>query len=260
LFAIELGNTDLLVFSLVFLACSVRAATLQLGALSAAAVLKIYPLAAMAISSLRQPVKMKMASLFLTVLVLGSFAWQWRDIKEIRNSTPVSNRMAYGTLSMKAQLEEESGFPQGPLAGVGWTVVLACWLAGAAAIAAAYNSPSQLDEPVLNSPDAELFSVFGAIYVFSFAIGSNFDYRLIFLLPTLPFAFELTRHRAVRRWAIAYVAAVLLAENPFDLRNIRGTAVSHLTTFFLFLMVLAVLTQQCKPLLRGRWVSHAGQA
>ena len=41
--------------------------------------------------------------------VLGSFAWQWRDVQAIRNSTPVSNRMAYGALAMKAQLEEEWG-------------------------------------------------------------------------------------------------------------------------------------------------------
>ena len=35
-----------------------------------------------------------------------------------------------------------------------------------------------------------MFSIFGSIYAFSFIIGSNWDYRLIFLVPTLPFAIE----------------------------------------------------------------------
>ena len=258
LWAMELGNTDLLVFFLVlvgflvFLGSSVAATTLQLGALCAASLLKIYPLAALAGNALRQPAKLKIVSLVLAALVLGSFAWQWRDVQAIRNSTPVSNRMAYGTLSMKAQQEEEWGARDAYAVDAGWSVLLACWLAGAGAVAAAYQSRVQLDDTLQNSANGKMFTVFGAIYVFSFAIGSNWDYRLIFLLPTLSFALEMVRDRAHRRWAIAYVAAVLVAENPLDLRSIHGTVLSHVTTFFLFLMVLAALAQQSKPLLHAR--------
>ncbi|MGO9641401.1 MAG: hypothetical protein ACLP1Y_08875 [Candidatus Acidiferrales bacterium] len=252
LHGMELGNTDLFIFSLVCLGCSIQAEAFRSSTFAAASVLKVYPLAAMAINAIRQPVKQKMVLVFLTAVVLGSFAWQWRDFREIRQSTPISNRMAYGTLSMKAQWEEEWGFPDGHVAETGWGVVVACWLAGGAAIAAAYKSHSQLEERIRNSADGMLFSIFGAIYVLSFAIGSNWDYRLIFLLPTLPLAFELARNPAHRRWAIAYILGVMVAENPLDLRSIYGTTLSHLTTFLLFLMVLAVLTQQCKPLLRER--------
>ena len=252
LWAMELGNTDLLIFFLVFLGSSVAATALQLGAFCAASVLKIYPLAALAGNAMRQPAKLKVASVVLVAAVLGSFAWQWRDMKEIRNSTPVSNRMAFGTLAMKAQLEEEWGAQSAYSIDAGWSILLACWLAGAAAIAAAYKSRVPLNETLQNSANGKVFSVFGAIYVFSFAIGSNWDYRLIFLLPTLPFVLEMIRSRAHRRWAVAYVAAVMVAENPLDLRSIRGTALSHLTTFFLFLMVLAILTQQYKALLQKR--------
>ena len=252
LWGMELGNTDLLIFFLVFLGSSVAATALQLGAFCAASLLKIYPLAAMAGNAMRQPAKLKVASVVLVAAVLGSFAWQWRDMKAIRNSTPVSNRMAYGTLAMKAQLEEEWGAQGAYAVDVGWSIWLACSLAGTAAIAAAYKSRSQFDETLQNSANGKVFSVFGAIYVFSFAIGSNWDYRLIFLLPTLPFMLEMIRNRAHRRWAVAYVAAVMVAENPLDLRSIHGTAVSHLATFFLFLMVLAVLTQQYKALLQER--------
>ena len=254
LLAIERGNTDLLIFFLVFLGCSIPATSLQLSMFSAATVLKIYPLAAMVINAIRQPIKLRMVSLVLTALVLGSFAWQWRDVKAIRNSTPESSQMAFGVLSIKAQLEDQWGSLNAHRVAAGWTVVLACWLAGAAAIAAAYKSRSQLDEPTLKSSNGKMFSIFGAIYVFSFAIGSNWDYRLIFLLPTLPFVFELASIHAHRRWAIIYLAAVLLAENPLYLRN-HGTALSHLTTFGLFLMVLMILTQQCKPHVLGRYMN-----
>jgi hypothetical protein len=104
-----------------------------------------------------------------------------------------------------------------------------------------------------------VFSVFGAIYIFSFAVGSNWDYRLIILLPTLPFVLEMIRNRAHRQWAVAYLAAVMVAD-PLDLRSIHGTALSHLTTFFLFLMVLAILTQQYKALLQKRENWGLGEA
>jgi hypothetical protein len=257
LYAMELGNTDLFIFALVFLGCRAAAEALQSSAFAVASVLKIYPVAAAAMHSIRQPVrqtKQKTALLFLTAIVLGSFAWQWRDLQAIRRSTPVSSRMAYGTLSTKAQLEEEWGFLGGHAAVAGWAVVVACWLAGGAAIAIARKSRWQLDEGMRNSADAKLFSIFGAIYVLSFAVGSNWDYRLIFLLPTLPLALELAHNPThplnpkYQRWAIAYIVAVLLAENPLDLRSIYGTSVSHIITLFLFLAVSAVLTLQCKPL------------
>jgi hypothetical protein len=247
LYAIELGNTDLFIFSLVFLGCMTHSKILKSGAFFAAAILKIYPLVAMSIDAVRRPKKERVAILVLTALAIALFAWQWRDINAIRHATPVSSRMAYGFLSMKAQVGEELESLLGHQVAVGWIVILACWLAGGGAVIAAWTNRSHLNESIRNSTDGRLFLVFGAIYVFSFAIGSNWDYRLIFLLPTLPLAFELVRHSALRNWAIAYIVLVILAENPLDFRYIHGTALSHLTTFFVFIIIIAILTLQCKP-------------
>ena len=41
--------------------------------------------------------------------------------------------------------------------------------------------------------DAYLFRGSAVIYIAVFLMGSNFDYRLIFLLPTLPFVFRMIR-------------------------------------------------------------------
>ena len=153
---------------------------------------------------------------------------------------------------MKAQLEEEWGARSAYAVDAGWSVLLACWLAGAVAIAAAYHSRAPLDETLQKSANGKVFSVFGAIYVFSFAIGSNWDYRLIFMLPTLPFALEMVRNRARRRWAIAYVAAVLSREIRWTCGASTERRSFASDDFFLFLMVLAILTQQYKALLQKR--------
>jgi len=91
-----------------------------------------------------------------------------------------------------------------------------------------------------------MFSVFGGIYVFAYAIGSNWDYRLIFLLPTLPFVLGLVRVARFRGWAVAYLALVGIAENALGFEHHGGTLLVHLATFALFIFALIVLTLQFK--------------
>jgi len=248
LLAIQLGNTDLFIFALMFAGCMAHSRILKWGALFAAAILKIFPLIAMPIVAVRGSRKERRAALVLAVLVVATFAWQWRDLNAIRHNTPVSSRMAYGVLSMKAQVEEGLNSPLGHRLPVSWIAILGCWVAGGGVIAAAWKNPTFIDESTRTSANGELFLAFGAIYAFTFAIGSNWDYRLIFLLPTLPLAFDLTRQSAHRKWAIAYIALVILAENPLELISaIYGPALCQATTFFLFLVVTRFLTLQCKP-------------
>ena len=247
LYGIELGNTDLLIFSLVFLGCITRSNGTRSGALFAATILKIYPLVTIPIDIPWRPRKERIAFALLTAVAIGWFAWQWRDFAAIRRATPVASDMAYGVLSIKTQVEHEAGILPGRTPVGGWIVVLACWLVGAGITLSVWKSCSVFEESIRHSTEGRLFSAFGAIYAFSFALGSNWDYRLIFLLPTLPMALDLIRHRQHRKWAIAYIVLVLLAENPLDLRSIYGTALSHLTTFLIFLFVVATLALQYKP-------------
>ena len=148
---------------------------------------------------------------------------------------------------MKAQVEEGLDSPLGHRLPVSWIAILGCWLAGGGVVAAAWTNRTYLDESIRTSTNGGLFLAFGAIYAFTFAIGSNWDYRLIFLLPTLPLAFDLARQSTHRKWAIAYMALVILAENPLELISIYGGAFCQLATFFLFLIVARFLTLQCKP-------------
>jgi hypothetical protein len=257
LVAIQLGNTDLFIFTLMFVGCMTHSKILKPGVFFAAAILKIYPLVAMPIVAVRASRKERGALLVLAALAAATFAWQWRDLNAIRHATPISSRMAYGVLSMKAQVEEGLASPLGHRLPVSWIAILGCWLAGGGVVAAAWTNRVYLDKSIRTSTNGGLFLAFGAIYAFTFAIGSNWDYRLIFLLPTLPLAFDLARQSTHRKWAIAYMALVILAENPLELISIYGATFCQLTTFFLFLIVTRFLTLQCKPDFANESISRA---
>jgi len=242
LLVMERGNTDMLVFSLIFLACIVTNKQLKSGLFGVAALLKIFPIAAMMMDVIRRPKKERTLAALLTGVVLALILLQWHDLSLIRKSTPVYRVRSYGVLS----LEEEILFDTlqwGFLIGLGWIVVLECWLAGALAIVNAWRHPSELDTSIQKSRFAEMFAVFGGTYVFTYAVGGNFGYRLILLLPTLPLVLEMTRSSQRRVWAICYIALVGLAENSIGFEQSGGTIAGHVATFALFIMVLGMLTR-----------------
>jgi hypothetical protein len=242
LLAMERGNTDLLVFSLIFLACVVTNKHLKSGLLGVAALLKIFPLAAMMMDAIRRPGKERRLAAMLTGVVLALILLQWHDLRLIRKSTPVYRARSYGIFS----LEEEVLFDTlqwGFLIGLGWIVVMECWLAGALAVVNAWRNPRDLDLPIQNSRFAEMFAVFGGTYVFTYAVGGNFVYRLIFLLPTLPLVLEMARSSRHRVWAIVYLTLIGLAENSIGFEQSGGTIAGHAATLALFIMLLGMLTR-----------------
>jgi hypothetical protein len=245
LLALERGNTDLLVFSLVFLACIATNKYLKTALFGLASVLKIFPLAAMITDSIRRPRNERMLAALLTAAVLAVILFQWRDLSLIRAGTPVYREHSYGVLSLKNELLFDT-LSWGFLIGLGWVVVLECWLAGAFAIGNAWRTPWEFDSSLLNSSSAEMFSIFGAVYVFTYAVSGSFDYRLILLLPTLPFVLEMCRGSSHKVWAFVYIALVGLAENAIGFEQSGGTIACHAATFALFIMVLAMLTRLAK--------------
>jgi len=251
LFAMERGNNDLFIFSLVFLACFATNKYAKSALFGAAALLKIYPIVAMIIDGMRRPIKERIAAALPVLLVATLIVLQWHDLLLIRHGTPVSRTMSYGALSLESELLRDTtrwGF----LAGLGWTIVMECWLIGALAVRSAWENTVEPNIPVSNPKFAELFSIFGGIYAFTYAIGSNWDYRLIFLLPTLPFALDMVREARHRVWAISYLVLVGIAENSISMGLKWGTLSTHIATFGLFLLLLFMLTNQARNLYVSR--------
>jgi hypothetical protein len=120
-----------------------------------------------------------------------------------------------------------------------------CWLLIVVTVRNAWIRGPHFDSSILKTKTGEMFVVFGGIYAFSFMAGSNYDYRLIFLLPTIPFALELIRGKQNALLGCVYVGLLLLAENPLGLRPRYAryeTIAMDVATFSLAMIVLTILT------------------
>jgi hypothetical protein len=235
LLGIERGNTDLFVFCCTFLGCVVANKFLKTGAFLAAAQLKVYPFAGMIVDASRRPRKEKAVAIAGTILCAALFAWQWSDLKAIRHATPISIASSFGLLTLRRQ-----AMPLGEIAiAYAWIIVISV-----AAIAWIFRP--NLEEAAVSSKFKEMFFVFGGIYLFTFLISSNWDYRLIFLLPTLPLALEMARHPRYRGWGILYVVAVLAAENTMAFVYWLSFYLGDLSTILIFMLILAVFVEEAK--------------
>jgi hypothetical protein len=230
LFAIERGNSDLLIFTLVLVGCISKNKYLKPAAFFLAAILKIFPIAALLADILRRPIRKSAVSISLAAAAFALFAWEWHDLRAIKVSTPVSTTLSFGLFSLRAQA-----------AYLSTTQAAICLFAMVLILAVAWVARPRLEQSALQSRSGELFVIFGGIYLFTFAIGSNWDYRLIFLLPTLPFVLDLARNSRWTAWAIAYVSAVLLAENSFVNGVYQGIPIIDVTSVILWIILLTVL-------------------
>ena len=230
LFGIERGNIDLFVFSVVFLGCTATNKYLKPGAFFCAAMLKLFPFAAVCIDVARRPSKERRVPLLFAALALALLALQWRDLNAIRHSTPVATYLSYGVLTVRAQ--EQQGYLSGSVFAAGWAIAILT------VVILLLRRP-KIDDAMLRSKAGEMFLIFGGIYALTFAIGSNWDYRLIFLLPTLPFAMELARGAEQAKWGISYIAAVLLAENSFGIPY-ESILLGDLATFIVFAIIAVI--------------------
>lgn len=240
LLALERGNIDLFIFFLLFVGCNATNRFLKSGIFLAATVLKVYPIAAQVVDAIRRPLKENRVAITATVVGGGIWLWKWRELGAIRRAAPVSTTLAFGVLSLKLQAEYVNG-----------AFLAASLVACAVILAMAWMARPSLDGAIRNSRFGELFLVFGGTYAFTFAVGSNYNYRLILLIPTLPLACELVRNTEHRKWGIIYIASVLVAENSVALGLYQGTPLEDLATFAIFAMILPVLLGQAKSFLRS---------
>lgn len=254
--AVERGNNELLVFAIVFWGTLVAREPMKSGAFGLTALLKIYPFVAIVIHAMRKRAKERIGPALVAMAVLAIFVFRWREIEALGRATPISSLGTWGVLSLYMQGLASNG----KLAGG----VAACctWLILVLVVRNAWFGRSQVDVSGLNSKAEEMFSVFGGIYAFTFIVGCSWCYRLMFLIPTLPFAFEMIRRsrKALLGWI--YIALVLVAENSLGVPQLGiprhcETIVNDVSTFALVLIVLTILTEQARNIFE-RTRSKAG--
>lgn len=265
LIGFERGNIDLVVFAIVFLGCVLPGEALRVWMFVIAAVLKLFPMAVLAAEVVRRYGKKRILPVVLLVLVAALFVAQWHDLVLINRGTPRSAFASYGVISLREclrmflledMLSTQNGLPVARAAIVACVIaaqasVILCWGAGLLLTVRLWKKPLAFDRQLLQSKSGALFFLFGTVYVSTFAIGSNWDYRLIFLLPTLPFAFELSRNPIHFRWGVAYILCLLLAENCISWVHGYKSLLAQAFTVALFFLALRILAAQAKSYLTG---------
>jgi hypothetical protein len=219
-FAIERGNTDLLVFCLVVIAVELECRG-GLWFLLTASVLKMYPFFAL----LAEAVMGRRTRLLLVALVLGAagIVVQHRDVSRQDQSLPHGYGLKEIDVAMgRAPGPFRSAFEAHPVAfRVLWGSSLgSLFISGAASgviwgrrklIADALRSGA--DPATLLGLGTYAFVLSGSIFVGTFLISTNYDYRLIFLIPLVPFLMTQARtasHRLPRLLAAAALGLIVI--------------------------------------------------
>ena len=192
MFGVERGNVDIALFSMVAAAGLVMRRArygppLASALILVAAVLKLFPIAAVGMLA-RLP---RRTAVICAASVAGLFAVYvaatFHDIQTIERVLPQGDEYAYGLHIFGGWL--------GRLVAGGqmWDAALVI-LAIAAAIALRRRLRNHLSTGP--SRELDLFWAGAGIYVFTFALGRSSDYRLVFLLLTIP---QLVRWASARQ-------------------------------------------------------------
>lgn len=204
-FGIERGNNDLLVFLLVVLA--VRTidwrSTLSVLLLFLAVVLKLFPVfAAPLLLKLPQRAAVKcLTGLAVAALVYGAITWN--DLALIAAGTPQQPLLSYGISGIWLNVPPELEFvtkSASYLLALGWLFRVA-------------RVTSHNYQAITENFSICAFRAGAGIYATTFLLGANWDYRLIFLLLTIPAlaAWSVTAQAQLRRWSRCTLVAIFLS-------------------------------------------------
>ena len=220
--ALERCNYELVVFFLVVLAIwtclrSSGYASSWIGGsiLLFATVLKVFPVFGFFIF-VRSSWKRTLIFLApFAVLSAVYFVYSRPYLKLVHENTPWSQFLSFGInvipLNVSKWISEESEMLPVYLLAVAWLIAAVFNLSGY------FLGKKALFPEGVDAYDAYLFRGAAAIYISVYLMGSNFDYRLIFLIPTLPFIFRMLRENQTSRWSymlylVMMVSAFWLSE------------------------------------------------
>ncbi len=213
LLGLERANNDLAILALVvaFVAAYGRAPLLAWACLAAACVLKVFPVVLFALLPFlrgRQLAIATAAALGVALYLVGI-----RDqLALIAANTPISAGWSYGTESFVYFLNGQYEIDIDRAAQVAYAAWIGLAVAGASA-GALWRINTLGLRPAFVSRDLVACAGGGLIYVATGLLGSNWDYRLMFLLLTVPLLARLAQRneRVLSFAATAAMALVVVA-------------------------------------------------
>ncbi len=228
---VERGNIDLTLFSLIVLSVLVAQRGRRGRALSAALVLlagvmKLFPVLAAGFLG-RGGSRRALATVAAVLVAFAAYAVViHHQLQQINALLPQSNKYSYG---LRRVSEWVSAGLEGHSARSGslpsWDVLLALAIAAAAWFSARRaRATIRSDGATAAERDLDLFWAGACVYVGSYILARNYDYRLVFLLPTVP---QLARWASGRsKLAYLTIAALLgttwLDAGPFEWSWLRS--------------------------------------
>lgn len=201
--AVERGNCDLLMFGLVATAAwlTVRSPRAAAACVGAAAVLKLYPVFAVGglLADGGRPARRRA---FVLLLAFAVYAFCSRsDLALIREHTYHWAGLGYGIDQLPESLAASMGWSVSTLRAIG--IALLVGVLGIGIVAR-----SRVQAGAASPHVVAAFRMGAGVYVGSFCLGSNFDYRLVFLLLTLP---QLAAWAAVARGPMRLASVAMIA-------------------------------------------------
>jgi hypothetical protein len=234
LLAVERGNNDIVIFSLLAVALHLRRDWIRSIIVLLAVVLKVYPVFSI-YGFFQKNIKLLMLTTLLSAIYLILNLNEMILIK--------SGNTAFGFLAYGVHLDA--------VKMVGLLLILVFssflfWKTGAAAKWFANGS----DEYA-----RDLFIVGGSIFVATFILSMNWDYRLIFLIFCLPY-FQSLNNKLVKH---VCSVSVLLSMNVLLMHSFGRPAInaSKMSQFFLFAAIFVALSYELS--LRTLFAKSVGQ-
>jgi hypothetical protein len=196
LLGVERANSDVLIFCLVFLYALLLPRALSPIPILVATALKLYPVFALAALVARRQFKPLAASSFAALLI---FAYLFDQLGTIQSATQKGYRLAYGLPSLALYFERID---------MPWVLAGAMIAAFLAVLILTVYFRRLKDFHDQDGFAANLFLCGASIYVGTFIVATNWDYRLMFLIPCIPHL-----QSTARPLARILVALILIAMN-----------------------------------------------
>ena len=223
LLAVERGNNDLIVFSLLFVGIYAsnhyQRDFVQFLTFLLATILKIYPVFAI-VSFIKKP-KLLFISIIATITY---FVYIHNDLQVIKNGNTASGITSYGLENLIKLL------PSRNFIFTSLIIFLSLLL-----LIVLIKILQTEQEKQVSSTSISLFITGGSIFTLTYIISPNYDYRLIFLLLCLPFIVSI-QNKYIKH---STLVSILIISNIVVISNVFPIYLSAVLKHYVFLVILA---------------------
>jgi hypothetical protein len=252
LFGLERGNTDLFIFSSICLMIyyTRSGSPYAWTGLIILTLLKLHPIAAVPYSLRFTTKEVLLISSVLAVSIIAVLLSSGGHLQDIAANTPTDNWRSYGSQAMVMYLNQ----PAAMIYPAQWDhtalfrVLLAFGTAGIGVLTViiSYRLPRKpriLPLPEIESNIGKVALACNLIFIFTFLTGTNYDYRLIFLLPGVLANLKAFENSFDRKnlWYPIFVAMYFWV-TPLTQRANLGSALVHVISLSVFLIVFSAVT------------------